>query len=222
MLRSIRALFNTIRFNFSVFPFKTAVKFPCYIGSSFKFQKLYKNTVEIKGTIKRGMICIGTDHGSFGVECNRYNYWSVDKKCKVIFNGKIRLAHGCSLRCDQNGIIEFGKDNSFNQNFFCASNSVIRFGDDVLGGWNISVRDCDGHPVFDLSSGEQKANIKPVNIGKHVWIGAETKILKGTVIDDGSIVGFGSVVTRNFKGKKNSVIAGNPAAMIKDNIMWKH
>ena len=222
VFRYLSALINTVYFNLKVFPFKTAVKLPCYLGSHVRYNNLYKNTVRINGEIKRGMICLGTDRGSFGVECNKYSYWSVDKNCNVIFNGKIRLAQGCSLRCDKDGTIEFGKNVSFNQNFFCASNSTVKFGDDVLGGWNISVRDCEGHPVYDIISGEKKVNIKPVTIGNHVWIGTESKILKGTYIDDGSIVGLGSVLTKNYSGKRNIVVAGNPAAIVKENVSWEH
>ncbi len=54
---------------------------------------------------------------------------------------------------------------------------------------------------------------KPVIIGDNVWIGTRAIILPGVTIDDNSIVGAGAVVTKSFK--KNSVIAGVPAKLIK-------
>lgn len=54
---------------------------------------------------------------------------------------------------------------------------------------------------------------KPVKIGKNVWIGSDSTILPGVTIADGAVVGAGSVVTKDVAA--NSVVAGNPAKMIK-------
>lgn len=53
----------------------------------------------------------------------------------------------------------------------------------------------------------------PVIIGNNCWIGARVIILPGVHIADGCIVGAGSVVTKSFSA--NSVIAGNPAKLIR-------
>ncbi len=54
---------------------------------------------------------------------------------------------------------------------------------------------------------------QPVKIGKNVWIGTKTIILKGVRIGDNSIIGAGSVVTRDIPA--NSVAVGAPARVIK-------
>ncbi len=54
---------------------------------------------------------------------------------------------------------------------------------------------------------------KPIHIGKNVWIGSGAIVLPGVTIGDNSIVGAGSVVTKNVE--PNSVVAGNPAKFIK-------
>lgn len=54
---------------------------------------------------------------------------------------------------------------------------------------------------------------KPVIIGDNVWIGMNACILPGVKIGDNSIIGSGSVVTRNVPS--NEVWAGNPACCIK-------
>lgn len=53
-------------------------------------------------------------------------------------------------------------------------------------------------------------------IGKNCFIGAKSIILPGVKIGDGSIVGSGSVVTKDVPS--GCIVAGNPAKIIKENI----
>ena len=58
------------------------------------------------------------------------------------------------------------------------------------------------------------ASAKPVKIGKNVWIGADCTILPGVIIGENSIIGAGSVVTKNIPN--NVIVAGNPAKLIRE------
>jgi acetyltransferase-like isoleucine patch superfamily enzyme len=53
-------------------------------------------------------------------------------------------------------------------------------------------------------------------IGRHCFIGARSIILPGITIGDESVVAAGSVVTKDVP--PNSVVAGNPAKVIRSNI----
>ena len=55
---------------------------------------------------------------------------------------------------------------------------------------------------------------KPIHIGKRVWIGSGSMILPGISIGDNSVVGAGSVVTKDVP--PNVIVAGNPAKFIKN------
>lgn len=53
-------------------------------------------------------------------------------------------------------------------------------------------------------------------IGRNCFIGARSIILPGIEIGDGSIVAAGAVVVKNVPA--NSIVAGNPAKVIRENI----
>lgn len=53
----------------------------------------------------------------------------------------------------------------------------------------------------------------PVLIEDDVWIGANVIILPGVKISKGSIIGAGSVVTKNVP--EYAIVGGNPARVIK-------
>ena len=53
----------------------------------------------------------------------------------------------------------------------------------------------------------------PIHIKKKCWIGAGATILRGITIGENSVVGAGSVVTKDVPD--NVIVAGNPARIIK-------
>ena len=54
---------------------------------------------------------------------------------------------------------------------------------------------------------------QPVRIGRHVWIGGGAIVLPGRTIGDDSVIGAGSVVTRDVAA--GSTVVGNPARVVK-------
>ena len=67
--------------------------------------------------------------------------------------------------------------------------------------------------------GEKVNPAKDVTIGDRVWIGYGATILKGSVIENDSIIGTQSVVT----GKhipEGSIAAGNPVKILKQGFHW--
>ena len=65
-------------------------------------------------------------------------------------------------------------------------------------------------PMWRQNSSEPS----PVVIGNNVWIGARVIILPGVHVGDGSVIGAGSVVTKDVE--PFSIVAGNPAKLIRE------
>ncbi len=89
----------------------------------------------------------------------------------------------------------------------------ITIGDDTLISWNCCIMDRDYHKF----NGDSEI-MRPVRIGAHVWIGHNVIINKGVTIGDGAVIASGSVVTKDIP--PSSCVGGNPAKVIKENVIW--
>ena len=87
-------------------------------------------------------------------------------------------------------------------------------GDDVRLAQNVVISGLN-HNYEDISNPihEQGVTTEDVYIGDETWIGANAVILPGIFIGKHCIVAAGSIVTKNVPS--NSVVAGNPAKIIK-------
>lgn len=100
----------------------------------------------------------------------------------------------------------------------------LRIGDNVSIGAGVLIIDTDCHPLdFRLRRHDAAAHFpaeeiaaathsQPIVIEDDVWIGAESIVLKGVTIGARSVIGAGSVVTRDIPS--DSIAAGNPCRVI--------
>lgn len=109
-------------------------------------------------------------------------------------------------------LVEMGSDISVNRGvrFFPAlkGRHKIIIGNDVYIAPNVGFF-ASGHDVRDLT----KLVGGDIVVGDHVWIGADAIILPGVTIGPHTVIGAGSVVTRDIEG--GVVAAGNPARVIR-------
>lgn len=78
------------------------------------------------------------------------------------------------------------------------ANKLIEIGDGTIIGANSTIIDTDFHPVRSENRRYDRDNVKsyPVFIGKNVFIGLNSIILKGSTIRDDSIVPAGNIVRK--------------------------
>ena len=84
---------------------------------------------------------------------------------------------------------------------------------------HIIVRTSDSHPIYDRITKERINKAESVKIGNHVWIAPNTKIMKGSIIPDGCIIGSDTTVSKPFD-EKNALIVGRPARIIRRDVEW--
>ena len=90
--------------------------------------------------------------------------------------------------------------------------SKVVIGSDTIIGGGVSIWDSDFHSIQPDSRNSLQFKKAPIVIGRNVWIGGKSIILKGVEIGDNSIVAAGSVVTKSIPS--NQVWGGNPAKYI--------
>ena len=99
------------------------------------------------------------------------------------------------------------------------SGTRIDIGSKCMIASGIEIRTGDSHGIFDLASRERINPGQDIRIGSNVWLTNGVLVLKGADIPDGSVVGARSVVTKPLE-EKNAAYAGNPARLVRSNIIW--
>lgn len=125
---------------------------------------------------------------------------------------------GTEVNLDRNvNILDWNKISIGNNSGFGMNSRIgsVKIGNNVMMGPDCLIL-TKNHNFSDINVPMCKQgyqNDKPVVIGDDVWIGQRVVILPGIKIGSHSIIGAGSVVTKDVD--KYSVVAGNPARLIK-------
>lgn len=109
--------------------------------------------------------------------------------------------------------VHFGKGVYANFNLTMVDDTHIYVGDYTMFGPNVTVATA-GHPINpELRSKAYQYNM-PVHIGRNCWLGAGVVVLPGVTIGDNSVIGAGSVVTKDIPS--NVVAVGNPCKVLRE------
>lgn len=114
--------------------------------------------------------------------------------------------------CDYGYNIEIGENFFMNMNCVILDGAKVTFGDNVFVAPGCGFYTA-GHP---LDAERRNAGLEyalPIKIGNNVWIGAQVCVLPGVTIGDNSVIGAGSVVTKDIPS--GVLAAGNPCRVIR-------
>lgn len=111
---------------------------------------------------------------------------------------------------------DYGYNITVGENFFANHGCVIldtariTFGDNVF----IAPNCCFSAASHPLDAAVRSAGLEtaaPITVGNSVWFGASVTVLPGVSIGDNTVIGAGSVVTRDIPA--NSLAFGNPCTV---------
>jgi maltose O-acetyltransferase len=114
--------------------------------------------------------------------------------------------------CDYGRNIHLGERVFFNFNCVVLDVCPVTIGDFTLFGPSVQIY-TPLHP-FNAAARRREEFGKPVHIGADVWVGGGAIILPGVSIGARSVIGAGSVVTRDVPD--DVFAAGNPCRVIRD------
>jgi acetyltransferase-like isoleucine patch superfamily enzyme len=143
-------------------------------------------------------------------------------KYGIKFGRNVTIQRHSEIRCT--GVIKnigegitIGNDVGINSNCFIGGHGSICIGDFTIIGHGVKIYS-ENHVYKDpLQKIKFQGEVRQeVVIGEDCWIGANSIVLPGVKLGNGSVVAAGSVVTKSFP--ENSVLAGVPAKLIKTRV----
>lgn len=159
------------------------------------------------------------------IDFNRTNQYEKEKRQEILKNLVGSLGKNVSfepnIRFDYGFNTEIGDNCSFNFNSVFLDCALIKIGNNVLVGPNVSFLT----PVHPLVSEERNMRIyedgsihlfeyaKPITVGNNVWICGDVTINPGVTIGNDVVIGSGSVVTTDIPS--GVVAAGVPCKVIR-------
>lgn len=106
----------------------------------------------------------------------------------------------------------FGDHVYANFNLTMVDDTHIYVGSDTMFGPNVIIATA-GHPILPELRDQGYQFNQSVHIGKNCWLGAGVIVLPGITIGDNSVIGAGSVVTKDIP--ENVVAVGNPCKVLR-------
>lgn len=114
--------------------------------------------------------------------------------------------------CDYGGNIALGDRVFFNFNCVVLDPAAVAIGSDVLFGPKVQIYTAT-HPLDHAVRRAGLEAAKPIRIGSDIWVGGGAIICPGVTIGDRSVIGAGSVVTRDVPA--GVFAAGNPCRVLR-------
>lgn len=132
----------------------------------------------------------------------RPNTWSSSVYLQLGANSLLHFTGRASLRGEgrivvgDGAAVVIGDHCILRERFWLSAHQEIIFGDGAGIGQDTMILDSDVHAI--IAGGKRRPYQKPVHIGERVFIGAHCIILKGVTIGNDSVIGAGSLVTRDI------------------------
>lgn len=159
---------------------------------------------------------------------HKHSYFKIGNNCLITSGFDYNpLCKGvkCSIKTEENAQLNIGSNCEMSSPCIWAHNR-IDIGDFVKIGGDCIILDSDCHSLDwtirdsnkcdenGIKLDKKNAKSAPIKIGNHVMLGARVIVLKGVSIGDNSIIGSGSVVTKDIPA--NCIAAGNPCKIIRE------
>lgn len=179
----------------------------------------YKNTViDISRSAR---IYLGD--GDIEIGCNLLKKSKTETRVRLRENaiwssvGGCQISYGSTLEILSDAIFDSGYFTMNSNSVIVVGNKVV-FGKDIMVARNVTILDSDFHIIlYEEKNRENKDGIK---IDNHVWIGANSTILKNVRVGSGVVISANTIVTKDIE--KNTLIGNNRIQQVlRHNVYWE-
>ena len=132
---------------------------------------------------------------------------------------KSKISHGLRFKLHRANLIVYpenitvGDDVFLNVGITALAYGKITIGNQVMIGPGVSLLTSGHDPDLSGLESQQSRVIRGINIEHGCWIGANVVILPGVTVGENSVVGSGSIVTRDIPA--GVIAAGNPCRVLR-------
>lgn len=119
---------------------------------------------------------------------------TVEGKSHLCIGRKLKMHNGAKIRVRKGGKLEIGKNFGMSNGCVVTAYNHVKIGDNVMLGPNVLIYDQDHDYRAEGGVAAMKFKTAPVTIGNNVWIGANSVVLRGTVIGNNCVIAAGCIV----------------------------
>lgn len=177
-------------------------------------QKIKNISFLLKGKLLKFYLILHGCKVGKNLKCKRFPIFRSIPKKNIFIGDNVNVGYRITFDVKHKGKLIIGNNTNLTQDIVISALEKVEFGNDVLIAENVSIR--DGDHLFELGKNinQQKLSKESINIGNDVWIGAGTRILKGSKIENGCIIGANSVVISKTITVANNIYVGCPIKRI--------
>jgi len=210
-------IIKTILFNFKLFSFKEAIRFPVIIYGRytvFHFRTLQKGQIELRCPCETGIIRLNR---RIGYNIGDRLRGSLCLEGKLLVHGVCDIGQGCNISIREGAIMEVTEKLSITGASRINVYEYLKLGRNVFISWNVQIHDTDYH--YFIKDERIFSRNRKIEIGDNVWIGHDVTVSKGAIVPRNCIVASNSLVNDKYDMSENGLlIAGIPAKVIKFSI----
>ncbi|MFT4846591.1 MAG: acetyltransferase-like isoleucine patch superfamily enzyme [Cryomorphaceae bacterium] len=182
--------------------------------------RLFEYTLAIRcrlnGAIMRLYLSLlGCKVGS-GLKCLRMPTFKDIPKGNIQIGEKVSIGKGVIFEITRTGSLEIGDRCTLGDYSRYSSIDKISIGKAVAIAEHVSIRGSFHKTARDQSIIDQGDECAPISIGDDVLLGAQTIVLMGVSIPDGTVIGSQSLVRKSDKLHSYGIFAGSPLNHISD------
>lgn len=142
----------------------------------------------------------------------------IENRGTIVFNGYCTIGNDSYISIGERGELVFGNNVVATAAIKITCYDKIIFGNQVSVGWDCVFMDTDFHRMKYVDGNKSPKSYGPILIGNECWIGFRCVVQKNTVLPNRTVVASNSLVNKKYDTPEASIIAGQPAKLVKTGI----